>query len=107
MNTVMKAAACLLSLAAVGAPSGASAQGYGQGYGEYTGPANSPSTRYCAALIDRYHTYVANQIDRGSRRRYTADVGTAVAQCQQGNPAGIPTLERALMDAGVGLPSHG
>ncbi len=55
---------------------------------------------YCKALMDLYRktsTGVPNQ----------GPVPDAMAQCNAGNPAaGIPTLEKALTDAKVALPSR-
>ena len=68
--------------------------------------ASSDDAAYCQALTDRYTTYVA---DPDEPRPVSANVGVsaAIAQCQAGNVAGIPALEKALTDARVALPSHG
>jgi hypothetical protein len=77
------------------------------GYGTYV-KGDSPDARYCGALIDRFYTYVVSPYDEYAKRRFTATVGVAVAQCQQGNYAGgIPTLEKALTNAKVALPPRG
>lgn len=105
----------LVLAAAVLLPLSASAQSYGgesqyrkdSGYGTYV-RGNSPDARYCAALIDRFNTYVVSPYDEYAKRRYTATVGVATAQCEQGNyAAGIPTLEQALRNAKVALPPRG
>ena len=117
----MKTAIACLALAAAAATPPIVAHGqsaYGQpgydqpeyrsgGYSQYV-PNGSPDSHYCAALIDRYYTYVASPYEESSYRRFTARVGAAVADCQQGRfAAGIPTLERALLDAKVKLPPRG
>jgi hypothetical protein len=77
------------------------------GYGTYV-RGNSPDARYCAALIDRYNTYVVSAYDEYAKRRYTVTIGAAAAQCEQGNYAGgIPTLEQALRNAKIALPPRG
>ncbi len=101
------AAALLLPLAA-SAQSGESQSQYRKNsYGTYV-RGDSPDARYCAALIDRFNTYVASPYDEYFKRRYVATVGVATAQCEQGNyAAGIPTLEQALRNARVALPPRG
>jgi hypothetical protein len=69
--------------------------------------AQSPDAAYCQALTDKYTTYV---YDPNSHRPMPANVGVtvAIAKCGEGDTAaGIPTLEKALTDAGVALPSRG
>lgn len=113
MNTITGlalASAILLPVAASAQSNGGESQSqYRQqsGYGAYT-PGDSPDARYCAALIDRFYTYVVSPYDEYAKRRYTVTVGVAVAQCEQGNySGGIPTLEQALRNAKVALPPRG
>jgi len=63
--------------------------------------------QYCQSLTDNYTTYVN---DPNSRRPAPANVSvqSAIAQCQAGNTAaGIPVLEKALVNAGFTLPARG
>ena len=42
-----------------------------------------------------------------NKNNYEANVPTAIAECNKGNPAaGIPVLEKALTDAKVTLPTR-
>jgi hypothetical protein len=68
--------------------------------------AQSTDAAYCQALTDNYRTYVQ---DQNEHRPATPNVGVneAIAQCQAGNAAGIPVLEKALTNAAVTLPSRG
>ena len=69
--------------------------------------AQSSDAQYCQALADRYMTYVN---DPNSRRPAPANaaVQEAIAQCRSGSSAGaIPTLEKALTNAGFSLPARG
>jgi hypothetical protein len=62
--------------------------------------------QYCQALADSYTTYVN---DPNSRRPAPANAGvqSAIAECQSGNTAaGIPVLEKALVNAGFTLPAR-
>ena len=72
--------------------------------------AQSPSdAAYCQRLVELYDHYVG-QPDYGTARGTSpggTDSQVAVTQCPQGNPAGIPVLERALQRNGVTLPSRG
>jgi hypothetical protein len=72
--------------------------------------AQSPAdAAYCQRLVELYDHYVG-QPDYGTARGTNpggTDAQVAVAQCRQGNPAGIPVLERALQRNGVTLPSRG
>ena len=107
-STMALAAALALPLAAhAQSYSGESQYRQTSGYGTYV-RGDSPDARYCGALIDRFYTYVVSPYDEYAKRRYTTTVGVAVAQCEQGNFAGgIPTLEKALTNAKVGLPPRG
>lgn len=118
MKTTIARLAVGLSLAAgLVLPLGASGQTYSSGeqqqyrpysgYGSYAKD-NSPEGRYCNALVERFYNYVASPYDYQFRRRYTATVGVAAAQCEQGQYASaIPTLEQALTNAKVALPPRG
>lgn len=71
-------------------------------------PPKAPMTdrQYCQSLADNYTTYVN---DPNSRRPAPANasVQSAIAQCQSGNTAaGIPVLEKALVNAGFTLPAR-
>lgn len=60
---------------------------------------------YCDQLVSLYQRYLAgNQL--GYRTSVDADLASqvAVSQCQQGDPAGIPVLERKLTNNGFTLP---
>jgi hypothetical protein len=104
---VLAAAALLPSMAAAQSNGGESQYRQQSGYGTQLHD-NSPDAHYCAALIDRFYTYVVSPYDEYAKRRYVATVGVAVAQCEQGNYAGgIPTLEKALTNAKVALPPRG
>ena len=62
--------------------------------------------QYCQSLADSYTTYVN---DPNSRRPAPANasVQSAIAQCLAGNTAaGIPVLEKALVNAGFTLPAR-
>jgi hypothetical protein len=85
----------LLASALLGLPLAASAQ--------------SDDARYCAALIDKYQTYLGSAatgkhvgLDQDAIARM------AIEKCRAGNPStGIPILEGKLRDAKVELPSRG
>ena len=68
--------------------------------------AQSNNDTYCQALADSYTTYVQ---DQNEHRPATPNVGVneAIAQCQAGDAAGIPVLEKALTNAAVTLPPRG
>jgi hypothetical protein len=63
---------------------------------------------YCNRLADLYERYIGRSDDAPSRPNLggslSADV--AAAQCRQGNPSGIPALERVLRNNGFSLPSR-
>jgi hypothetical protein len=107
--TLATSAVAALSIAAQGQSYGPESRYRDQssGYGTYV-KGNSADARYCAALIDRYYTYVVSPYDENIKRRYTSTIGVAAAQCEQGNYAGgIPTLEKALTNNRVALPPRG
>ena len=69
--------------------------------------ARADDATYCKALVREYQRYVV-KIDSGHTvQRGSTDASVALAQCQSGNPAGIPVLERELRNAKVELPSRG
>lgn len=82
----------LLALACVGLPATAWAQ--------------SNDSKYCAALGERYNTYV---LGTGGRSHNTAspDVASAISKCSSDAATAIPILEKALNDAKAGLPPRG
>ena len=82
----------LLALACVGLPAAAWAQ--------------SNDSKYCAALGDRYNTYV---LGAGGRSHNTAspEIANAISRCSSDAAAAIPVLEKALNDAKAGLPPRG
>src|SRR5579862_5035418 len=62
---------------------------------------------YCSALANKYNTYVETRGSRGARQGVSADIATAMSQCQTSNAtSAIPVLERALRDAKIDLPSR-
>ncbi len=65
--------------------------------------------KYCDALIGRYNAYAANLEDWRRTGQFDAGkVNAAIASCKAGDTAaGIPALENALRERGIGLPAHG
>ena len=71
------------------------------------GTAQADDAAYCKALAQEYLRYVV-KIDSGHTvQRGSTAASLALAQCQSGNLAGIPVLERELRNARVALPSRG
>jgi hypothetical protein len=74
-------------------------------------PSGAPAgdVGYCNRLADLYERYIGRSDDAPSRPNLggslSADV--AAAQCRQGNPSGIPALERVLRRNGFSLPPRG
>lgn len=68
--------------------------------------AQSPDVAYCNQLADIYERYIGRSDNLPIRPNpgggLEADV--AAAQCRQGNPRGIPALERVLRGNGFRLP---
>jgi hypothetical protein len=68
--------------------------------------AQSPDIAYCNRLADIYERYLGRSDNLPIRPNpgggLEADV--AAAQCRQGDPRGIPTLERVLRGNGFTLP---
>lgn len=61
---------------------------------------------YCKRLTDLYERYIGRSADAPSRPNLggSLDADVAAAQCRQGNPSGIPALERVLRNNGFTLP---
>ena len=71
------------------------------------GTARADDATYCKALARDYQRYVVKTDSGHTVQRGSTDASVALAQCQSGNPAGIPVLERELRNAKVELPSRG
>ena len=69
------------------------------------GSATSTDAAYCQALVQTYERH----IDLGSRNRLPQGVESrhGVELCRQGDPSGIPAIERALEGSRIPLPSRG
>lgn len=73
----------------------------------FTASAQGDAAAYCGALIQKYHRYVV-KIGGHSPNPGGVDGSVAVEQCRAGNTAaGIPVLERKLLNAKVELPARG
>jgi hypothetical protein len=72
--------------------------------------AQSPAdVAYCNRLADLYERYIGRN-EFSSTRSYgrgSLDGDVASNQCRQGNPAGIPVLERVIRGNGFTLPPRG
>jgi hypothetical protein len=64
---------------------------------------------YCKRLVDVYERYIGRNEFSTNREfgRSSLDGDVASNQCSQGNPAGIPVLERVLRNNGFTLPPRG
>lgn len=64
---------------------------------------------YCNRLVAVYERYIGRNEFSSNRDfgRGSLDGDVASAQCRQGNPAGIPVLERVLRNNGFTLPPRG
>jgi hypothetical protein len=64
---------------------------------------------YCNRLADTYERYIGRNEFSTSREfgRGSLDGDVASSQCRQGNPAGIPVLERVLRNNRFTLPPRG
>lgn len=69
------------------------------GTGQVSGVFSDPAS-YCKSLSDKYRQY------RGMSGAQTPEAA-AIYQCEQGNYAGIPTIEDALIAAKIPLPQPG
>ena len=67
--------------------------------------AQSTDAAYCGALVTKYEQYLDMSSKRG-RQPQSLESRAAVAQCKSGDPAGIPGIEKALLNAKVALPSR-
>jgi hypothetical protein len=65
--------------------------------------AQSTDVNYCRALLAKYDTFIVKPSGHAPRRGDNA-AEVAASKCREGNPAGIPGLERALQDAKIELP---
>ena len=61
---------------------------------------------YCKRLVDVYERYIGRNEFSTNREfgRSSLEGDVASNQCSQGNPAGIPVLERVLRNNGYSLP---
>jgi len=65
------------------------------------GGAQTADAAYCAQLSTLYRRYVQNS----PGRQYDAEAAVALDDCSKGNTqAGIPILERKLVESGFTLP---
>ena len=64
---------------------------------------------YCDRLVAVYERYIGRNEYSSNRNfgRGSLDGDVASAQCRQGDPAGIPVLERVLRNNGFSLPPRG
>lgn len=73
--------------------------------------AQSPAgdVAYCNRLADLYERYIGRSDVAPVRPNPggSLDADVAAAQCRQGNPSGIPALERVLRNNGFTLPPRG
>jgi hypothetical protein len=68
-----------------------------------TAEAQGGDAAYCAQLTFLYRRYVENS----PGRQYDADAAIALDDCKNGNTAaGIPVLERKLVESGFTLPQR-
>ena len=88
MNMILKG---LLAVATVSLPGVALAQ--------------SNDVDYCRTLAAKYEQYLDMSSKRG-RQPQSLEARAAVAQCKVGDVAGIPGIEKALLDAKFSLPSR-
>ena len=68
-----------------------------------TAATTASDAKYCAALSDKYATYVGGA-GSGKREDQNIDARLAVDKCKAGDTSGIPALEKALKDAKLDLP---
>jgi hypothetical protein len=70
---------------------------------------SSADVAYCNRLADLYERYIGRN-EFSSTRSYgrgSLEGDVASNQCRQGNPAGIPVLERVIRGNGFTLPPRG
>jgi len=65
--------------------------------------AQSNDVKYCQALLAKYDTFFVKASSHGPRRGDSA-AEVAASKCHEGDPAGIPGLEKALQNAEIDLP---
>src|SRR5262245_54201302 len=65
--------------------------------------AQSNDVKYCQALLVKYDTFFVKSSSHGPRRVDSA-AEVAASKCREGDPAGIPGLEKALQNAKIALP---
>jgi hypothetical protein len=63
----------------------------------------SNDVKYCQALLTKYDTFILKASGHSPRRGDNA-TEVAASKCREGDPAGIPGLERALKNAKIDLP---
>jgi hypothetical protein len=61
---------------------------------------------YCAALAEKYDSYLDTAGDKGGRATPT-EIVMAEGKCKSDPASAIPVLEKALKAARLGLPSRG
>lgn len=88
MTTTLKG---LLVVAAISLPGAASAQ--------------SSDADYCRLLVAKYDRYLDIRLRHG-RMPASLEGREAVERCRAGDVAGIPGIEKALLDAQYSLPSR-
>ena len=73
------------------------------------GQSPAADVAYCNRLADLYERYIGRNEFSPSRSygRSSLEGDVASNQCRQGNPAGIPVLERVLRGNGFTLPTRG
>ena len=71
--------------------------------------ASPADAAYCNRLADLYERYIGRNEFSTNREfgRGSLEGDVASNQCRQGNPAGIPVLERVIRNNGFTLPPRG
>jgi hypothetical protein len=69
-------------------------------------PAARTDAEYCQQLVFLYRRYISGNYVRNRPGDSDVTSNYAVAQCEAGNPAGIPVLERRLQNNGFTLPAR-
>ena len=62
-----------------------------------------PKDPYCAALVQKYETYLDNWGRQGLPPQ-SAEARVAAEKCKAGDTSGVPGLEKALQNAKIDLP---
>ena len=68
-----------------------------------TAYAQSNDVKYCQALLAKYDTLIVKSSGHSPRRGDSA-AEVAASKCREGDPAGIPGLQKALQGAKIDLP---